>query len=123
MNKTFHTTIPQNYFMSWFITTQAANKISVKLWDNTKTYVNACKQSTNIDPPLACGYAKVGGNNLSLTVDVPNACNLLGTPHSNDIITDDGKVVGKEYTLCLEDSTDNDYNDIAISIVAWKNKG
>ena len=123
MKREFNVPIPKGYFMSWFVTTQAANKIMVTLKDDSKEYFSASKQSTNIDPPLACSYSTICGNNLKITVDIPKSSQILGGPHSNDITTDDGTVVGKEFNLCLEDSCDKDYNDVAISIIAWKSKG
>lgn len=123
MKKEFNVNIPRGYFMSWFITTQAASKVTVTLLDNGRRYVSASKQSTNIDPPLACGYATVENDGLKVVVEVNNNYNLLGDPHSNDITTDNGSVVGKEFTLCLEDYIDEDYNDVAISIIGWKSKG
>lgn len=123
MKREFNVPIPKGYFMSWFVTTQAANKITVTLKDSSKTYFSASQQSTNIDPPLACSYGTIGGDNLKITVDIPQSSQILGGPHSNDITTDDGTVVGKEFNLCLEDAGDKDYNDVAISIIAWKSKG
>ena len=41
--------------MSWFVTTQAANRITVKLFDDTKVYFVASKKSVDINPPLALG--------------------------------------------------------------------
>lgn len=115
--------IPKGYFMSWFVTTQAAFKVTVTLKDNKKTYFSASKQNTHIDPPLAYGYDTIHGDNLKITIDIPQSSQILGQPHSNDITTDDGTVVGKEFNLCLEDSNDKDYNDVAINVVAWKSKG
>ncbi len=109
--------------MSWFVTTQAAFKVTVTLKDSSREYFSKSKQNTNIDPPLACSYSTVYGDNLKITVDIPQSSQILGGPHSNDITTDDGTVVGKEFNLCLEDSGDKDYNDVAISIIAWKSKG
>lgn len=93
------------------------------LKDSKTKYFSESKQSVNIDPPLACKYSLVQGDNLKITVDIPQSDNILGAPHSNDITTEDGTVVGKEFNLCLEDSSDKDYNDVAISIIAWKCKG
>ena len=31
--------------------------------------------------------------------------------------------VGQIYTFCIEDSTDEDYNDFYINIAAWDKKG
>ena len=123
MKREFNVPIPKGYFMSWFVTTQAAFNITVTLKDNSTTYFSESKQSMDIDPPLACGYSTVHGDDLKITVDIPQSSQILGGPHSNDITTDDGTVVGKEFNLCLEDSGDKDYNDVAISIIAWKTKG
>ena len=123
MKKEFNVNIPKGYFMSWFITTQAANRVTVTIRDREKQYMSASKQSTHISPPLGSGYAMVENDGLKVVVEVNNARNLLGSPHSNDITTDDGSVVGKEFTLCIEDYIDEDYNDVAISIIAWKSKG
>lgn len=123
MKREFNVPIPKGYFMSWFVTTQAAFKVTVTLKDSAKQYFSEPKQSTNIDPPLACGYSTIYGDSLKIVIDIPQSSAILGGPHSNDITTEDGTVVGKEFNLCLEDSKDKDYNDVAVSIVAWKSKG
>lgn len=123
MQREFNVPIPQGYFMSWFVTTQSSAKITVTLKDDSKTYFTESKQSADIDPPLAIGYSTICGDNLKLIVDIPQSSQIIGGPHSNDITTDDGTVVGKEFNLCLEDFIDKDYNDVAISIIAWKSKG
>lgn len=121
--KSWKVNIEQGYFISWFVTTQAANRVTVTLSDEDKIYFSESKQSTSIDPPLALGSAFVGGSELLIIVDVPNSSQLIGTPHSNDILTDEGVVVGKEFNLSLEDQRDKDYNDVAVSIIGWKHKG
>lgn len=123
MRREFNVPIPKGYFMSWFVTTQAAFNVTVTLKDSVREYFSKSKRSMNIDPPLACSYSTVYGDNLKITIDIPQSTQILGGPHSNDITTDDGTVVGKEFNLCLEDSGDKDYNDVAISIIAWKSKG
>ena len=115
--------IDKGYYISWFVTTQASNNVTVTLADSEKTYFSESKQTTEIAPALASGDAVVEGYELTLSIEVENAETLSGSPHSNDILTDSGNLAGKEYTLCLEDYTDNDYNDIAISIIGWKSKG
>lgn len=108
--------------MSWFITTQTSLKITVTLKDEKKEYFSGTKQSADINPPLATGYGFIEGNHLEMTIE-SNGTHLLGTPHSNDILTDAGIIVGKEFNLCIEDWKDTDYNDVSVSIVAWKHKG
>lgn len=123
MQKEFNVNIPKGYFISWFVTTQAANNVTVTIKDNKHEYLLNSKQSTDIRPELGVGADIVKGDGLKVIVRVDNAKHLIGSPHSNDITTDNGTVVGKEFTLCLEDYIDEDYNDVAISIIGWKSKG
>lgn len=122
-NKDYTVNIEKGYFISWFVTTQTSCLVKVTLKDSAKTYFSQEKQSAEISPALASGNAFVEGDHLTLSIEVANSNVPLGSPHSNDILTDSGNLAGKEYTLCLEDYTDNDYNDIAISIIGWKSKG
>lgn len=93
------------------------------LRDSRRTYFTQSKRSTRISPPLALGSDFVQGEELTVIVDIPQSVSLKGVPHSNDIVTDLGNLVGKEFTLCLEDSGDDDYNDVAVSIIGWRNAG
>ncbi|KAA6328749.1 hypothetical protein EZS27_022385 [termite gut metagenome] len=119
----FSIAVDAGNYISWFVTTQASFAVTVTLKDDVKQYFTKTKQSRNIEPPLALDAAVVAGSNLQMIVDIPSSTAILGTPHSNDILTDKGDIVGKEYTICLEDEKDQDYNDVAISIIAWKKKG
>ena len=111
--------ITKGQYMSWFITTQAANRINVKLYDSVKTYVNSNKASIHIDPPLAQGAAFVEGDHLKLEIS-SSGWNDLKTCHNmSDILTDACTPVGKSFSLAGEDYTDNDYNDVYVSISAW----
>ena len=123
MERSVKVQFPKNYYMSWFVTTQTAAHVRVKLADSKKTYFSKSRQSTKIDPPLAIGADFVSGDNLTVTITIDNAQHILGTPHLNDILTDEGISVGKEFTMCIEDWTDKDYNDVAISIIGWKGVG
>lgn len=123
-SKTFY--VPnffKGYFMTWNMNTQAAFKITVKLEDSSKTYVNNSDSSTNIDPPLAQGNSMIAGDNLKLTVSVPQSSELKASINSYNITRDDGMIVGYGFNLCLEDSNDNDYNDLYVSMACWKTKG
>ncbi|MDH3892694.1 MAG: hypothetical protein OEV49_16655 [candidate division Zixibacteria bacterium] len=114
---------PTGDYMSWFVTTQAAFKVNAKLFDSSKTYFDASKQSTNIAPPLAQGADTITGNNLQLTIDEPQSTNMDASINTYNITTSNGTIVGYGYSICIEDQDDQDYNDVAISLVAWKNKG
>lgn len=111
--------IKKGQLISWFATTQAANTNTVKLYDSQKLYFENSKATTNMEPPLAQGYAVVMGDNLS--IDVTTSGNLeLRINHSMlDLTTDTGKSIGKTFSLVAEDSVDNDFNDICLTISAW----
>ena len=124
MIKTFNIdAFPTGYYMSWFVTTQAAYLVNVKLLDTTTVYFQASKQSANIEPPLAQGAATIAGNNLQLIVDIPSSSRMDNSLNAFDITNDNGVAVGYGYNIFIEDATDSDYNDVSIMLVAWKNKG
>lgn len=109
-------------YLSWFVTTQAANEVTVTLKDNKKTYFSAMKKSVNIAPPLAVGNDEYVGSNLVLEISIPQSDEVRPIPSMSSIISDTGKVLGHSFTCCGEDWTDNDYNDFYINIVGWKSK-
>lgn len=114
---------PKGYYMSWFVTTQAAFLVNARLFDDSTTYFQNSKQSTNINPPLAQGAQTIGGNNVQITVDEPQSKNLSASINTYNITDDNGTIVGYGYNISMEDSKDNDFNDVCISLVAWKSRG
>lgn len=109
-------------YLSWFVTTQAANEVTVTLKDSKKTYFSAKKKSINIAPPLAVGNADYVGSNLVLEVSIPQSKEIRSIPSMNTIISDTGKVLGHSFTCCGEDWIDDDFNDFYVNIVGWKSK-
>ena len=116
--------IPQNWFMSWTIITQAANNICVTLSDSATVYVNnVCQQSTSPSPPLSTGFQQVLGTGLSIEITIDASPEIktslspymVNKPGSNDTLA-------YGYNLLLEDSGDDDYNDLYLSIIAWSSK-
>jgi len=116
----------KGHFISWFITSQAANKITIKLYDEKTTYVNKSKQSIYIDPPIAEGHATLLGENLKLEITAePNSSEILTWFNNMNISSaTTGKSVGEYFVLAGEDQKggDEDYNDICVSIVGWYTK-
>lgn len=110
-------------FMAWSLFTQAAFTINVTLKDSSKTYVNASKTSTNIEPPLSVGNAAIAGDNLQVTVDIPQSSSIKASINSYTISREDGRAVGYGFNLAVEDSNDQDYNDLYVSLVCWLTKG
>jgi hypothetical protein len=114
---------PIGYFMFWFVTTQTPNRVTVKLYDSSKTYFEASRQSENINPPLSIGSQVLADSDLKINIKVDVNTNFVFTQNSYEIKTDTGIVVGKGWDLCADDGTDDDYNDVSVSLVAWKSKG
>lgn len=111
--------VKKGQLISWFATTQAANTNTVKLYDDKTTYFENSKATVNMVPPLAQGYAVVEGDNLSIDVTTSGNCEWKLNHSMLDLTTDVGKCIGKTFSLVGEDSVDNDFNDICISISAW----
>lgn len=123
-SKTFNIdSFPKGYFMSWCVTTQAAYKVNVKLYDDKSTYFSGSRQSRNAMPPLSVSAADIAGNNLKINIDIPESNKIESSINTYSITTNNGTIVGYGYNISVEDSADNDYNDVCISLVAWKNKG
>jgi hypothetical protein len=111
-------------FMAWNMYTQAAFNICVTLKDDSTTYVDhKCKASMDIDPPLAEGHSFIEGDNLKIVVDIPQSSEIKSSVNAYIITRPDGMAEGYGFNLSVEDQTDEDYNDLYVSLVAWKHKG
>lgn len=67
--------------------------------------------------------ATIAGNKLVLTVSSTTAKGeILQSINSYNVTDNNAKTVGHGYNLCIEDGVDNDFNDIYIDIIGWKNK-
>ena len=111
--------IKKNQYVSWFVTTQAANVITVKMYDDTKVYFEASKKSIDIEPPLAQGASVVEGDGLKLQISSSGKDELQTWHNMSDISSASGDSVGEVFTLAGEDYTDSDYNDVYVSLSAW----
>lgn len=109
-------------YLSWFVTSQAANKATITLRDDKTQYFSESKDTTNIEPPLAVGSNRYVGKNLVLEISIPQSDEIRPLPAMHTIISDTGKVLGHSFTCCGEDWSDNDYNDFYINLVGWKSK-
>lgn len=115
--------VPQGWYMSWFMGTQAAFNICVTLSDSAQTYVNnQCRQSTSFGI-LAQGFSRVGGTNMQLQVNIASSDNILVVNQPIVVPNVQGIAIAQGYTLAFEDASDQDFNDLYISILAWKSVG
>lgn len=115
----------KGFYMSWFVTAQAYFTSTTTLKDDKKTYFKAEKKtrSTNINPPLAINASFIEGNNLELSIDIPESSEIKGSPFSNNILGPNGEEVGVSWIFCAEDASDEDYNDVYVALCCWKHKG
>ena len=109
-------------YLSWFVTTQAAYKVTIVLKDDSHTYIDNYKETMDIEPPLAVGNGQYTGDNLRLEISIPQSDDIKTLPTMSAIITNTGKIVGHNFICCGEDWNDADYNDFYINIVGWKSK-
>lgn len=114
-------------FMSWIVTSQAANMIKVKLSDETgHIYFDKSKASTFIEPPIAQGSDFIYGNQVKLELESVNS-EVLNAWFNNSMILSatSGNSVGKCFVLAGEDQKggDEDYNDVYVNITAWNSRG
>lgn len=112
-------------YMCWHVCSQCYNTGTIVFRDDSKVYFTAEKKSTSTSvQPLAQGSAHYnGGSNLRFDISVDTGTNLQVSPSSDGILDSSGRNVGCIYDFCVEDSTDNDFNDFYINVVAWKTKG
>lgn len=122
VSKAYDIDMPKGYYLSWICTTQAAFKITVTLADEKKTYFTGSKSSTSINPPLAIGSETMVGTKLKLTIDIPQSTKIK-TETNKNFVEVEGSEVARCCTLLAEDSNDDDYNDVHLSIIGWKHKG
>ena len=117
--------IPQGWFMHFDLFTQSGANTCVTLKDSVATYINnACQQSTSPVPPLAQGFVQVQGTNLEMEVASSSSSPLkfrLDPVQVNHPSTQE--VIATGYVIFMEDWTDNDFNDLAGTLLAWKTRG
>jgi len=115
--------VPQGWYMSWFMATQAAFDICVTLYDDTTTYVgDKCRQSTAFGV-LDEGFSQVSGSNMNLVVDISSSDDILVVNHPVVVPNVKGLAVAQGYVFAFEDSDDQDFNDLYCTIMAWKSVG
>lgn len=114
--------IPKNYFVVVSMTTQAAFKINASICNDNNTYFFESRQSTKAIPIISKSFY-VSSDNTVLIIDVPQSFRLDVRMNVMDIKNDSGKLISKTISIVAEDSYDYDYNDLLLTISAWKSEG
>ena len=112
-------------YMCWHVCSQCSNRGTVILRDNDKVYFTADKKDYNMSiQHLSEGFAQyTGGRDLRIEITVHENCNLHVSMSGDAILDTKGRNVGFIYDYCVEDGSDDDFNDFFINIVAWRKKG
>lgn len=115
-------TIPKGSWMVWFITSQAGYTQNFRLYDEAREYQTGSRTSMDmLNPTPYMGYQQVAGNNLRLDVDVPSSTELKVSSSETPLIAKDfGYITGYSAVYTFEDSIDDDFNDLVVSIVTFK---
>lgn len=131
-NKTFYCEeIKAGTYMYWNICAQACNDFTITIKDEItgKNYFSGSKPVTqsgsmvNIGGSGADNFATVVGDNLIIEVSSERSSEIKSSINAYGVNDASGKTVGKGYNICIEDSSDDDYNDLYISIIAWAKQG
>lgn len=112
-------------FMAWTVCSQCLSCGTITLKDDNTTYFTAVKQSPSTDLQLISQGSNTynGGPHLRIEVSLPSGYNVKQCILSSNIVDDVSNIVGYLYNYCIEDSTDNDYNDYYVNLAAWHHKG
>ncbi len=112
-------------YMFWTITGQTAANITVTITDDSGTTYVTCSrngQRNPVNPAPSMGYIQLKGNNVM--VNVTDSAGITGAAQQNStVFTPNGPAAGYTYSLALEDATDNDFNDVWVSLAAWLANG
>jgi hypothetical protein len=116
---------PTGYFLAWTVSTQCWNTVTVSLKVGNTVYFSQSKNGHSVGLQLIAQGNQTHNQNGTpiLTITVNEATTLKQSITSGAINDQRARKVGYVYDLCIEDSTDDDYNDVYVNIVGWAKKG
>lgn len=116
---------PKGYFLAWTVSTQSWNTATVSLKVGNTEYFSKSKNGHSTDLQIIAQSSRTHDQNGTpiLTITVDNATALKQSITSGAINDQRARKVGYVYDFCIEDSTDDDYNDVYVNIVGWAKKG
>lgn len=113
------------YFLAWEVLTQCAYTVQVTLTANGKNYLTASKTNGSTGLQLISQNSADYNSNgpLVLTITVNESSGLKQSMTSGAVTDQKARKVGYSYSICIEDSGDDDFNDVYVNIVGWAKKG
>lgn len=121
-NATFHLEeIKEGMHICWNVSAQAGFDSTTIISDDSKVYAQLAKVQTSSDGYkfLGQGQSAVAGKNFKIVVNSSAATNLKQITQRYEIKTEQKRLIGYSYNICIEDWNDDDFNDVCINIVAW----
>ena len=114
--------IPDHYFCSVSMTTQAAYQINVKIFDQYNNVLFDQTRQSQLALPMINDTFLSTSNGLSLQVSCEES-NDLDIRLTDMTIKAPDDIISQSYLLVAEDSDDYDYNDLWLTISSWRYQG
>lgn len=112
-------------YMLYFITSQTAADVYVTIEDESGKQYAQFHSDGNTDPTNypSQGFVKLAGGKISVSITDSSGTDKAAIKSYTLENPDNDVAVGYGWACATEDSTDNDFNDVWISLTAWNSKG
>lgn len=114
--------IPDHYFCSVSMTTQAAYQINVQIFDRYNNVLFDQTRQSQMALPMINDTFLSTSDGLSLQVSCEES-NDLDIRLTDMTIKAQDDIISQSYLLVAEDSGDYDYNDLWLTISSWRYQG
>ena len=117
--------IKQGDILFVVVCSQCGSKAAISLEGGLSTPIKLAKDTGNCKLTMLQGeYSteKIDDSPVRLTISIENDSTMKVVKTGTILSDKDGIEKGVQYSFCIEDSADNDFNDYFISVVAWHKK-
>lgn len=113
--------IPAGYFGLVTMTTQAGFEIEVSIVDakTGNSLFHEVRKSTNPNPVITAQFLPAN-DNPELIIRVEESAHLDVRYDEMNVTDEKGLLLSQNYVFVAEDATDKDYNDLYLSVAAWR---
>lgn len=117
--------IPKGYSVVCVMQTQAAYAYKVRLIDGKESDLITPMQRQSMQPlpPVCAEIRSFEGGECHLSIDVPQSQNIDPRIVHSDFTSVNGSLQVRAYTIVAEDAGDSDYNDLFLTITAYRTRG
>jgi hypothetical protein len=106
--------------IAWNVATNCEYTPTIELMDGDKKLFSFTKNEGSHFQFLGNGSAMLENTaGLKLKVSIPQSSNIKSSIVSGAILNENAKRVGYVYNICIEDFSDDDYNDVYVNIIGW----